>query len=163
MTDFIDTSFKLVNMIILSVILFYLFRKYILPALKAEMLNDNTADLALANQKILLIQEADLLKQSILKDELEQATLKQRLLFWNKSVDQIKIAHNTSKQELADQIYARKCAIQKKQLLIQTQQNTVSLALTKAEQDLLKFFANEKEGIRYIETLIEHSLFNKGT
>lgn len=163
MTEVIDTSFKLINMTVLSSIFLYVFYKYILPLLKAEMVSDQAFSAAFENQKVLLSQEEELLKKNILEEMLEQKNLKQKLLFWNSSIDQVKLSANLSKQQLSDQIYERKVAIKKKQVQIQTEQATIHAAIIKAEEALKSFFANEKEGTDYIEKLIEQSSLKKGT
>lgn len=162
MIELIDTGFKLINMLILSVVLFYVFYQYMLPVLKTEMLNDQASNNAFENKKFLLRQEAESVKKTLEQESLDQEVLKQKLLFWNSSIDQLRMSKKIEKQELADQLYDRKCAMQKKQLLIQTQHNTLVATFTKAQKDLELFFNNEKNGTEYIEKLIANYSSKEG-
>jgi hypothetical protein len=163
MPKLIDTGFKLINMIVLTYFFLRLFYKYILPLLQAEMSGDKAFSLALENQKVLLSQEKDILKKNIQQEMLEQHILKQKLFSWNSSIDQLKIVASLSQQQLADTIYERKVAVQKKQLEIEMEQTITNNAITEAEEILKEFFNNEHEGTHYIVQLIEQSSIQKGS
>ncbi|RTL07174.1 hypothetical protein EKK58_03285 [Candidatus Dependentiae bacterium] len=162
MNELIDTCFKLLNMLILSVIFLYVFYQYILPILKTEMLNDQANVNAFENKKLLLAQEVESVQKSLVQEASDQKILKQKLLFWNSSIDQLRISKNLAKQELTDQIYNRKCLMQKKQVFILNQKNTLAKTFTKAEKELESFFNNEENGKEHIEKLIAHYCSKEG-
>jgi hypothetical protein len=163
MPTFVDTSFKLINMIVLSYVFLRLFFKYVLPFLKSEMNNDKALFYTIENKKTVLLQEKDLLVKNIQQEMLEQQALKQKLFYWNSSIDQLKMAANLSQQQLADKIYERKIVVKKKQLEIDLDQTIAQTAIAQAEEILKNFFNNEHEGSRYIVQFIEHSSIKKGS
>lgn len=162
MSGFIDTGFKLINMLTLSIIFLYIFYHYIYPILKTEMSHDQEADLELETKKTSLYKEIEELKKNIVEEIVEQKNLKQKLLFWNSSIDQAKIANNLSKQQRADQIYDRKCLIQKKQIQTKIAHETVDASLIKAEKTLKDFFSDDQKGALYIERLIKQFSLKEG-
>ena len=146
MNELVDNCFKLINMIVLGALLLYIVYKYVLPLLKTELANDQAIIHAIALQQKTLSEEIDFLDKNIQREIYEQEILKQRIYFWNKSIDAFKVSTNILKQKRIDEMYNRKTAIKKKQLQIQIEQRIIHTAITEAEENLKHFFIPRQKG-----------------
>lgn len=158
MNDMIEICFRLINMVVLLSLCFYVVKRFVIPLLYSRKHDDQQRLQEREGRLAELDNKHDLLQAQLNEDMATWEVLKQKIVYWNGALDQKKRIQMKLKEQYAEQLQIRKIEIHKQRVAFKRDYEVGSLALIKATERLTDFFVDQKMGEHYIAMIVKHTL-----
>lgn len=156
MNDLVAIIFRLINFAVALGASCYVFKRYVIPMIVADI-DQRQKDLNELNAKAIeLAKQEKEAKQAIVDQQHTYQRLQKKLEQWNTVFNATVVHRNREKQQLIDAL-AQKAVQQQNYITTRHAQNKVlPAALRDAQHQLTKQFQDSATGQSYIEKLIAH-------
>jgi type II secretory pathway component PulJ len=157
----IRIGFRFINFAALLGLIWFLFKKYMLPYIKTQMHAQDSQETQLRAMHTLLKKDMRAVEQAIVRDQEEQEYLKERIVLWKKQVD-AKFARLKSHRDLRIVLLQKRLAAQIKQIQQnQLNEHVLPNAIKQARAQLAQQFRQTNSQEQFMKELMR-SLQSRG-
>ena len=158
MNNVAEIGFRLLNTVVLLILTMYLVNRFLISLLCARKKDDEEKTTELEHQLVILDEKHDKLQASFCQESIEWEKLKQKIVYWNGSLEQMQRNQTKLRAMRAQQMYEKKLQVQKERATLSGEHEIAMLALDNAAQELSGFFADQQRGQQYIAMILKDKM-----